>query len=123
MQTGDKVKTKKGQHGTIHSTHNGPYYGVNVGGNVSYLPAAHVEPEAEPSGTANNPDPDHDGDNDMTASNVTPVIEDPLPDGDDDHDLGMVEGPITIKETPEKRETKVMASLAFARELADRRYR
>lgn len=68
MKKGDHVKTKGGRHGTVHSVHNGPYYGVHIGGALGYFPASHVEPEAEGTGTAANPDPDHDNDNDMPAA-------------------------------------------------------
>lgn len=68
MKKGDHVKTKSGHHGTVHSVHNGRYYGVRTPVGVAYFPASHVEPENEGTGTKDNPDPDRDNDNDMPAS-------------------------------------------------------
>lgn len=68
MKKGDRVHTKNGKHGTVHSVHHGTYIGVvHSGIGVSYYPAAHVEPEGNIGATPSNPDPDHDSDNDMVA--------------------------------------------------------
>lgn len=64
MKKGDKVKTRSGKHGTIHSVHTGTYYGVVHTGGFGYFPAQHVEPD-DVGATPSNPDPDRDGDNDL----------------------------------------------------------